>query len=107
MEYDVWFRMPDDSNRLIHLFEGCGCNLFQEDIDDGYVDYFMYDEYVWNEDTQSFEEYDGGQILTTRLICDMTEAEKLGCFEKFWYVGDYKELLTPETIIREEEPAWY
>lgn len=62
---------------FIHIAEGTGDNLRQEDIDEGYVDYIMY--YVFEpviEDGEfAYKEIDGGMCLCEKLVADMTDEE--------------------------------
>lgn len=62
---------------FIKMSEGTGDNLWQEDIDEGFVDYIMYDTYeVGVEDWEfEFKEDDGGMILLEKLCADMTMEE--------------------------------
>ena len=53
-----------DGKTLFKIAEGTGDNLFDEDIEDGYVDYWMTDYY-------DFEDSDGGQWLETEYIKDI------------------------------------
>lgn len=53
-----------DGKTLFRIAEGSGDNLFDEDIEEGYVDYWMTDYY-------DFEDGNGGQWLETKYIKDI------------------------------------
>ncbi len=53
------------NEKIIRISEGDGCNLSQEDIDNGYVDYLYYDIFD-TQDLQNVE--DGGMILLKKPI---------------------------------------
>lgn len=53
------------NEKIIRISEGDGCNLSQEDIDNGYVDYLYYDIFD-PQDIQDVE--DGGMILLEKPI---------------------------------------
>ena len=51
--------------KIIRISEGDGCNLTNEDIDEGYVDYLYYDIF----DAQDFQDVeDGGMVLLKKPI---------------------------------------
>lgn len=58
----------NEETKFIRIAEGTGDNLFQEDIEDGYVDYVMIDNYEYDND-ELVETYiiDGGQMMLTEL----------------------------------------
>lgn len=56
---DLYIFVPA-MDQIIHIAEGTGYNLLQEDIEEGYVDYIYYEQY---ELSQGFPEIDGGQVL--------------------------------------------
>lgn len=53
------------------LVEGDGSNLFDSDVEDGFVDYIMYDEYDSLEDVNEGNSRDGAQIMLTNYYQDM------------------------------------
>ena len=61
-----------DDSLIVYIHEGTGDNLWDEDIKMGYVDYIMYD--TWQVD-HGINESDGGMVLTTRLVQDMSTDE--------------------------------
>jgi hypothetical protein len=63
---DIMIYVPD-TDEIIKISEGSGCNLDAEDEEDGYVDYIYYEQY----DPEDFSEKDGGQIMRTRLLREM------------------------------------
>ena len=60
-------------DNVITLQEGSGDNLSQEDVDNGYVDYFMSS--VYEQQGDELVLVDGGQILTKTPISEMEEDE--------------------------------
>lgn len=58
--------------KIVHIMEGTGDNLLQEDIEEGYVDYIYYEVFDLAYD---FPEVDGGMVLTTEYVADMDELE--------------------------------
>lgn len=53
------------NEKIIRISEGDGCNLSQEDIDNGYVDYLYYDIF----DPQNLQDVeDGGMILLKKPV---------------------------------------
>lgn len=71
-----------DTQELILAVEGTGDNLLAEDEEQGYVDYIMVEMYKL-EDTD-VEEIDGGQIMLTKLVADMTHKEFKQAVLDFW-----------------------
>lgn len=66
--------------RYIAVTEGCGDNLTQEDINNGYVDYINFDEYVIKDD--SITDRDGGLELLDQPYDSLSEQaiiEKICC----------------------------
>ena len=57
--------------------EGTGDNLWDEDVDDGYVDYINWQMYAVkvDYDIPTFVEWDGGMILTRDYVQNMTVEE--------------------------------
>ena len=64
---DLYIFVPA-MEQIIHIAEGTGDNLLQEDIEEGYVDYIYYEQY---ELSQGFPEIDGGQVLLEKMFRDM------------------------------------
>ena len=58
--------------KIVHITEGTGDNLLQEDIEEGYVDYIYYEVFDLAYD---FPESDGGMVLTTEYVADMDKRE--------------------------------
>lgn len=79
------------NEKIIRISEGDGCNLSQEDIDNGYTDYLYYDVFD-PQDIQDVE--DGGMILLEKSIKEefdtvediVTRAQELAFLE---YQGTY------------------
>lgn len=61
---DSVYFLNEDESRLYVIVEGDGSNLFPEDDEEGYVDYWMTYMYDVNEK----KEIDGGQWLETEYI---------------------------------------
>lgn len=55
-----------DGETIFMIAEGTGDNLWDEDVNAGYLDYWMTESYNFNEDS-----CDGGQWMETKLIRDM------------------------------------
>jgi hypothetical protein len=56
-----------NDEKIIRIAEGDGCNLTDEDIKDGYVDYLYYDIF----DAQDFQDVeDGGMVLLEKPVKD-------------------------------------
>ena len=55
-----------DGETIFKIAEGTGDNLWDEDIEEGYVDYWMTESYSFNEHA-----CDGGQWMETKLIRDI------------------------------------
>ena len=57
--------------------EGTGDNLWDEDIENGYVDYINWTMYAIKMDCDLpvFTEWDGGMVLTQKYVQDMTIEE--------------------------------
>lgn len=73
-------------DNVITLQEGSGDNLSQEDIDNGYVDYFMSS--VYKQEGDELVLVDGGQILTKTPISEMEEDEIYETVFDYW--SDYE-----------------
>ena len=72
--YDDIFIFVPGKRQVVHISEGSGDNLLQEDIENGYVDYIYYDQYELGADVT---EMDGGQILLEEMLKD-----KYRCMEE-------------------------
>ena len=65
-----WNEYPSDKlylwngETIFRIAEGDGTNLWDEDVENGYVDYWMTDYY-------DFEDGNGGQWMETKLISDI------------------------------------
>jgi len=59
---DVLYLWNDET--IFRIAEGSGTNLLDDDIENGYVDYWMTDYY-------DFEDGNGGQWMETKLIRDI------------------------------------
>jgi len=58
---------------MVVVSEGTGDNLLDEDIEQGYKDYAMLSLYTIDGDELAL--VDSGQMMTDKLIADMTEQE--------------------------------
>lgn len=63
---DIYIFVPS-AKEIIRIAEGDGCNLLEEDIQDGYVDYIYYEQYELGVD---MPETDGGQVMLTEAFHD-------------------------------------
>lgn len=65
---DVTIYVPS-AGEFVHISEGSGDNLSQEDMDNGYVDYVYYDTLTlhWGD---TLQEYNGGMKLLERDFCE-------------------------------------
>lgn len=72
--------------KIITAEEGSGDNLTAEDIAEGLKDYWMSS--VYEQDGDELKLVDAGQIMTSKLIADMEEDEKLRHIMEYWEVGD-------------------
>ncbi len=71
---------------LITAVEGTGDNLLPEDIQEGFVDYFMSS--IYEQDGEDITLKDSGQILSGTLIKDMEEGEILQRILEYWEMTD-------------------
>lgn len=82
----IYVKDPDYT--IITAVEGTGDNLTDEDIADGYIDYFMTS--IYKQEGEEIELTDGGQLLTTTLIKDMEQEEQVKRLLDYWELsGDY------------------
>ena len=84
-------------NKLITSQVGTGDNLDAQDIEDGYVDYWLSS--VYEQDGEELRLVDSGQILTSKLIADMEDEEILKRVFDYWEVGDPEDRDTDYTIL--------
>lgn len=61
---DVFLYVPG-AGQIVHISEGAGTNLTDEDIRDGYVDYLDYSQYDLSDGIQ---ETDGGMMLSGEYV---------------------------------------
>lgn len=73
-DYEDLFIYVSSCNEIVHISEGDGSNITEEDIEEGYVDYIYYDQYHM---LSGFENIDGGLILLTEPF-----REKYSCVEE-------------------------
>ncbi len=82
----IYVKDPDYT--IITAVEGTGDNLTDEDIKDGYIDYFMTS--IYKQEGEEIELADGGQLLTTTPIKDMEQEEQVKRLLDYWGLsGDY------------------
>lgn len=82
----IYVKDPDYT--IITAVEGTGDNLLDEDIADGYVDYFMTS--IYKQEGEDIVLADGGQLLTSTLIKDMEQEEQVKRLLDYWGLsGDY------------------
>lgn len=70
---DIFIFIPE-RRQVIHISEGSGDNLLQEDIENGYVDYIYYAQH---ELSAGMPEADGGMVLLKEMLGD-----KYRCMEE-------------------------
>lgn len=63
---DLYIFVPA-MEQIIHIAEGTGDNLLQEDIEEGYVDYIYYEQYELD---PAMTNCDGGQVMLTEMFRD-------------------------------------
>lgn len=78
----IWAGEPD--YRIITAVEGTGDNLTDEDLKDGYVDYWMTS--IYKQDGEEIVLEDGGQLLTSKPIKDMDVDEQVERLLDYWGV---------------------
>lgn len=69
--------------QIIVAEEGTGDNLLPEDIEEGYVDYFMTSAY--KQECDELELIDSGQMLCDKLIEDMETREMIDLLMDYHY----------------------
>ena len=67
---------------MVVATEGTGDNLLLEDDEQGYKDYAMLSLYSIDGDELAL--VDSGQMMTEKLIADMTEEEYIERLEDYW-----------------------
>lgn len=83
-------------NKLIASQVGTGDNLDAQDIEDGYVDYWLSS--VYEQDGEELNLVDSGQILTSTYIADMDRGEIIQRLLEYWEMTD-----GTYTILNEKE----
>lgn len=78
----IWVGEPD--YQIITAVAGTGDNLTDEDIKDGFVDYFMTS--VYEQDGEELKLVDSGQLLTSTPIKDMDTEDKVERVLEYWEV---------------------
>lgn len=68
--------------RIVRIWEGTGDNLFDEDVEAGYVDYINYEIYNNIKAIYDNDYYDGGMILLKQLYQDLSVKEILDFVSK-------------------------
>ena len=76
----IWVGEPD--YKFITAVEGTGDNLTDEDIKDGYIDYWMTS--VYKQEGEEIVLEDGGQLLTSTPIKDMDTDEQVERLLDYW-----------------------
>ena len=84
---DFWL-VNEAHDCFIHVTEGDGTNLLDEDEKEGYVDYIYYTVFDSLHDILCNEESDGGQIMLKQMYVTLTQEqivnsvlEFVGCSE--------------------------
>lgn len=80
--HDIIAKTSD--GKFVVITEGTGDNLFQEDIDAGYVDYVNYEIYKTLEQARENEDawsIDGGMVYLKELYQDLVVNEVLSVME--------------------------
>lgn len=75
-----------NTNRLITVAVGTGDNLTAEDMDDGFVDYFMSS--VYRQEGDELELEDAGQILSSKLVGELSLDEVVDKVLDYWEAKD-------------------
>lgn len=76
----IWVGEPD--YKIITAVEGTGDNLTDEDIKDGYIDYWMTS--IYKQEGEEIVLEDGGQLLTSTPIKDMDTDEQVERLLDYW-----------------------
>lgn len=80
-----------NTNRLITVAVGTGDNLTAEDLDDGFVDYFMSS--VYRQEGDELELEDAGQILSSKLVGELSLDEVVDKVLDYWEAKDEEYLI--------------
>lgn len=75
-----------NTNRLITVAVGTGDNLTAEDLDNGFVDYFMSS--VYKQEGDELELEDAGQILSSKLVGELSLDEVVDKVLDYWEAKD-------------------
>ena len=73
-------------NKLVATQEGTGDNLFDEDIKEGIVDYWLSS--IYQQNGEEIVLVDSSQIMTSTLIKDMDMEEKIQRILEYWDMTD-------------------
>lgn len=68
--------------KLITATEGTGDNLTDEDIKDGYIDYWMTS--IYKQDGEEITLEDGGQLLTSTPVADLELEDQAKRLMDYW-----------------------
>ena len=80
----IWVGEPD--YKMITAVEGTGDNLTDEDIKDGYIDYWMTS--IYKQEGEEIVLEDGGQLLTSTPIEDMDTDEQVKRILDYWDINN-------------------
>lgn len=70
----IYIYVPEE-NQVIMIAEGSGDNLFDEDIERGYVDYIYYEQYELPDNIEEdMRELDGGMVMLTEAFQEKYES---------------------------------
>lgn len=89
------------------IYEGCGDNLWDEDVEEGFVDYINYESFTVGVECDEFvvEEEDGGMVLCEKLVADMTMDEFINMVldEEFGYTTEGEPIRPHYEVIESHE----
>jgi hypothetical protein len=72
--FDSIYIFVPEENRVVLIAEGSGDNLFDEDIENGYVDYIYYETYALPDNIEEdMHELDGGMVMLTEMFREKYE----------------------------------
>lgn len=80
-----------ETKMLIATQEGTGDNLLAEDIDEGLKDYWLSS--IYQLDGEEITLKDSSQIMTSRLISEMSLDEQLRIIKEYWEVHTQEHIL--------------
>lgn len=80
-----------NTNRLITVAVSTGDNLTAEDLDNGFVDYFMSS--VYRQEGDELELEDAGQILSSKLVGELSLDEVVDKVLDYWEAKDEEYLI--------------